>query len=265
MGLSQTPQRRKVCSVEKCNCCLCNVKLPSRNDVFCLVIAFPPPLTQAKRSLLWLQPGNGRQALGCSWLSSYFCLCWTHGDAPLTRSKVLKAICFCLKAEKAVLSHQHAHWGRLPCWQSSRPSSCFSLGAVGPMAPTQISGASEKYKHKLSNLLPSSQLYCRFGNYSTQFSALLGPLGAAWTQRAAHTAQLARPVPQFVIARIINQFISFNEGLVSKLLLMRFSYSKSHFPVAFVWMWFLTTAVGAAARRGWFSWDTDSLVTPHNQ
>lgn len=209
MGQSKTPQS-KACSVEKHNCCLCNVKLSSRNNIFCSVIAFPPTLTQAKRSLLWLKPGNGRQALGCSWLSSFFCLCWTHGDNPLIRSKVLKAICFHLKTEKAVLSYQHTHWGRLPCWQSSCLSSCFSLGAVGPMAPTQNSGASEKYKHKLSNLLLSNQLHCRFGNYKARFSALLGPIRATWTQRSAHTAPTCKTGASICHALIINQFISFN-------------------------------------------------------
>lgn len=102
-----------MCSVEKHNSCLHDVKLSSRNNIFCFVIAFPPTLTQAKRSLLCLQPENGRQALGWSWLSSVFCLCWTHDDTPLFRSKVLKAICFHLETEKAVLSYQHTHWGRL--------------------------------------------------------------------------------------------------------------------------------------------------------
>lgn len=92
-----------------------NIKLWSRKNIFCSMIAFPPTLTPAKRSLLWLQPGNGRQALGCSWLSSLFCLCWTHGDTPLIRSKVLKAIYFRLKTGKAELSYPHTRWGWLPC------------------------------------------------------------------------------------------------------------------------------------------------------
>lgn len=112
MGQPKTPQSSKACSVEKHNCCLC-IKLSSRNSIFCSLIAFPPSLAQAKRSLLRLQPGNGRQALGCSWLSVSFCFCWTHGDTPLFSSKVLKAICFRLRPDEAVLSYQHARWGVL--------------------------------------------------------------------------------------------------------------------------------------------------------
>lgn len=112
-GQSKSLRSRKVCSVEKHNSCLHDVKLSSRNNIFCLVIAFPPTLTQAKRSLLCLQPENGREALGWSWLSSVFCLGWTHDDTPFFRSKVLKAIYFHLKPEKAVLSYQHTRWGRL--------------------------------------------------------------------------------------------------------------------------------------------------------
>lgn len=145
------------------------------------MIAFPPTLTQAKRSLLWLQAGNGRQALGCSWLSSFFCLYWTHGDTPHIRSNVLKAICFCFKTDEAVLPYQDAHWGRLSCWQSSRLSLCFSVGAIGPMPPTQISGVSGEYKHKLSHLLLSSQRYCRLAATpprSQPYWALSEPRGA---------------------------------------------------------------------------------------
>lgn len=109
---SKTRQSNKVHSVEKHNCCLRNTKLARRKNFFCLVIAFPPTLKEAKRSLLWLQPGNGRQALGCSWLSSAFCLCWTRGDTPLIRSKVLEAICFQLqKKRQCFLTSTHAGAG----------------------------------------------------------------------------------------------------------------------------------------------------------
>lgn len=128
------------------------------------------PLSHKPRGVSCVQPGNGRQALCCSWLSSVFCLCWTHGDTPLVRSKVLKATYFHLKTEKAVLSYQHTHWGRLPCWQSSCLSLCFSFGTVDPMAPTQISGASintnvltfcyrASYIASLATTTPSSQPY----------------------------------------------------------------------------------------------------------
>lgn len=92
---------------------------------------------QAKRSLLRLQPGNGRWALSCSWLSSSFCLCWTHSDTPLLRSQSLQAICLHWGPDEAVLSYQHIH-RVLPCWQSSPLSFCSGFTALSPMAFTRI-------------------------------------------------------------------------------------------------------------------------------
>lgn len=222
------------------------------------LIAFPPTFTQAKRSLLWLQPGNGRQALGCSWLSSVFCLCWTHSDTPLVKSKVLKAICFHLKPAKAVLSSQHTCWGRLLCRQSSRLSLCFSVGAAGPVAPTQIS---EKEKHKTFQtsalkpaVLPVSQLH-------HPVLSLIGPYQSHVDTQICSHSPTCRTGASICHAHIINQFISFNLGLVSKLLLTLPSIiCVNEVPdcgLTFMWR--------AAARWGWFSWAINSLGTPHNQ
>lgn len=196
MGQSKTPQSRKVCSVEKHNCCLRNVKVSSRNNIFCSVLAFPPTLTQAKRSLLCTaREWETSTGLLLAQLGFLFVLdTWWHSPCQIQGPK---SNLFSFKNRKGSAFLPAHTLGKAALL--TKQLSVLVLQLRYRRSHGSHSNLRRVYKHKRSNLLLSSQLYCQFGNYNTQFSALLGPIRATWTQRSAHTAQLARPVPQFVM------------------------------------------------------------------